>query len=277
MKENDLEKIIYYTSQKIATDIVKKHPRLKGREDYLRQYLLDKNAVKNAIINTIEKFYKEKKDKISISEIASKVIEQVWENPKHYLTERGKESILREYERIEFPLHDKLKPWYWGEKGKKRRKEKFIRETTKLDQYITNAIYEFEELKYLAKKYDGALTPEIGKLLNNLYSLGFAYESIDVLLHYKDINAREALKFRDAIRKSIKKGRGEIRNKIEEIISESLNIIIFLTIGIAILGFSAAHITGFVIGNTHISSLYTIAIGFLSLLVALFLSLKRMR
>jgi hypothetical protein len=281
VSEKDLSTIVKGVTKKIVTHIIEKHPRLKRQESYLKEYLLDKKAIEDAAKKEIEYLTKQK-NIYSPDDVIKHLTDCIEEYPgpsagtkeegaiRSYLTERGKESILREYENVKVP---------WWLTPARRIVRKFVgKHAKKIDRIIEEGIAEFIELKDLAQRYRGSLTPRIERLLKDMVPIGFAYESIDILQHYGDLKANQAYKWREAIRKSIKRGKEEMKEGLLEIISK-YGTAFFLILGIFLLAFSAANISGFVIleSQTKIPAGYPIAIGFVLLIIGLFLSFRRGR
>lgn len=269
----ELEKVVKLASRGLAHNLSEKHPRLQGMEDYLDKYLLNKKALRGWVYSIIKTLNKKQRQQYTSEDIALRLINDIQNNPNItdlYLTERGKESILRKYERVVKEKKFGFIPWG---KGILRIVQDIG--APKIDKYINEAVSEFGELNYLAQKYRGALTPKIENLLNGMYSLGFAYEAIDVMQHYKDLSVRDANKWRESVKSSLKRGKEEIKTGISETVSRYAASLLLIA-SFLLLGFSAGHMTGFAIAGNKIDSAYPIGAGFILLIIAFCFSfLKR--
>ena len=270
VSRRDLNNIVKATIVEIIDDVVLQNPRFKGKEDYLMNYLLDKKAIYGAADNAIQNLTPQQKRRMYPDQVTVGVVHSLNQNPRQYLTERGKESILREYAGFTSPPQAQPRGLIGRLRGFGARR--FQGHARGVDGTVNAAAGKFVELKYLAEKYDGAITPETETLLTDMYRLGWAYESIDVLQHYKELKPHEANKWRAAVRSGLKKGGKEFEKTLYEIVQKYTKLITFL-LGTSLLAFSSSNITGFAVAGRDISPSYTIGAGFILLLIALFLAL----
>ena len=148
--------------------IVQAHPRFTSQENFLMAHV-DKDKLNNYIAGAAEviKKYEDNPQELQ------KIVQEFYKNTANHvasgelLSERGKELILRK------SLKEKAGGWFGSRKA---------RETLEGEKYLDKALGSFMEIYELMKSGDYAKRmPEIAEALGNLYEMGFADATVNVL------------------------------------------------------------------------------------------------
>lgn len=224
------------------------HSETKGFAEYI-----DTEKINNRIKEVIGK--KGNLYEKDIAEIRKDIVEGI--KGGKYLTEKGQKVILQEAIKPK-GLFERVK--YTFARGEKDYVAKAARVSSQLYDLI---------------KIGGYNMPEIEERAQELKNLGFYRAAIGILHEEGIIRGHDLKAYKKAINEKAKKGLNELTEAVQYGAFENAAKIITAIAGTLLLAFSSANLTGFVIGGNKMDSSYTMAIGFILLIISLLFSLRK--
>lgn len=238
--------------------IVEAHPRFKGQENFMLNYIDHKNLNKYLA----EEVKKIQKGEYKNKEAAEEAFKEKFANyvaSGELFNEKGKEFILRK------SLGKESRSWWSGG---------WAREIREGENYLDKTFNAFNDLYNLIKTGDYAKKmPKLAKAIEQIDSARFTNAAFDILYERGVVNKNNYRAIKSAIVKGVKELSDYSYKTLESQIPQKAAASIMALAGLGVL-LTSNKITGAVIGNSSVSSIPALIFGIAALIAGIYLFVK---